>query len=242
MRRRVAACRRGGYRLTRAGPAAAAALALLGIAASLLACAPPGTAGQPAPASVEHDLVAASAPARPLRILFDWTVREREARFSGRGVARIEPPYRARLDLFGPRGETYLSAAVVEAELRLPPFAAAAPVPPPPLLWSALGVFRPPPDAELVSARQQGEALHLEYREGGFRWRFAFEGGSLRQAEWEWPGKERQSVLLKGEAAGRLPREAVYRDWTAFVELVLTLDKADDVEPFPPEIWTPGAS
>ena len=52
---------------------------------------------------LETEAVRATAPSAPLHILFDWTAREPDARFTGRGVARVEPPYRARLDLFGPR-------------------------------------------------------------------------------------------------------------------------------------------
>ncbi|HEY8484862.1 MAG TPA: hypothetical protein VIL13_09640 [Longimicrobiales bacterium] len=196
----------------------------------------------PASPSVAEEAARAIAPDQPLRIVFDWTLQEREARFSGRGVARVEPPYRARLDLFGPRGDTYLSAAVVDDEVRLPPAAArAAAIPPPTLLWSALGVVRPPEGATLVATAQDGDRTRLEYVEGKDRWRFLLEGGRLRQAELDRAGAGRQTVELKGEAALGLPREAVYRDWAQYIELNLTLVEAGNVEPFPPEIWTLGA-
>ncbi|NIP78984.1 MAG: hypothetical protein GWM90_07200, partial [Gemmatimonadetes bacterium] len=92
--------------------------------AGLVAVLLPGCAGRSVPETVDPsaaaDAIARTAPDRPLRVRFDWRILDGEARFSGEGVARIEPPYRARLDLFGPQGEGYLSAALVAGELRLP--------------------------------------------------------------------------------------------------------------------------
>src|SRR5690606_772886 len=135
---------------------------------------------------------------RPLRVLFDWTLTERDARFTGKGVARVQSPYHARLDLFGPRGEGYLAAALVGMELRLPPRAAAAslPVPPPPLFWTALGVFRPPAAGVLVETLQDGDRLRLRYQEDESSWTFEFAGDALRRAEWMHPRTGRQTVEI----------------------------------------------
>lgn len=194
-----------------------------------------------ASAALERDLVAATAPDRPLRVRFDWTLRERDGRFRGRGVARLEPPYRARLDLFGPRGETYLSAAIVNGELRMPPQSTDAPVPPPALLWSTLGVLLPPPGAQLAGSRHDGDRVRLEYTGARGRWRFEFERQRLRHAGWERTGGGRHTVELEGVGRFDLPQQAVYRDWAAFRELSLTLDEVKHVEPFPPETWVLGA-
>lgn len=215
---------------------------ILAAAPLLAACAarsaPP--AGPPDP-ELAREAVEATAPRRTVQILFDWNVRERDARFSGRGVARVQSPYHARLDLFGPRGEGYLTAALVQDDLRLPPAAQDAPVPPPPLLWSALGVLRPPADAELLGTERDGAVLRLEYGNGAGRWRYRLEGGQLLYAEWLPADGGRHTVELRpGEGDGP-PREARYRDWAAFVELVLMLDAVEDAPPFPPEIWTPHA-
>ncbi|HEX7117646.1 MAG TPA: hypothetical protein VF212_02605 [Longimicrobiales bacterium] len=171
--------------------------------------------------------------------MFDWTARERDARFTGRGAARVEAPYRARLDLFGPRGEGYLSAAIVEGELRLPPNVDPRAVPPAPLLWSVLGVVRPPEGAALVGASREGGTARLDYERDGGRWTFLVEGGRLRRAEWNSPDGGRYTVELEGQGAHGLPQRAVYRDWAAFTELTLELDEVERVESFPPEIWTP---
>src|SRR5690606_13563466 len=109
-------------------------LALTSCAASAPAADPPGP--PTVDPTVAQAAVAETALDRPLHVVFAWTLQEREARFSGRGVTRYEPPGRARLDLFGPRDETYLSAALVDMELRLPRGMPDVPLPPPPLLWS----------------------------------------------------------------------------------------------------------
>lgn len=216
---------------------------------ALAACAPkappaaPDAGAAPAPASADiaREAIAATALQQPIRLVFDWSMRDRDARFSGRGAARAEPPYHARLDLFGPRGEGYFSAAVVDTTLRVPAAVAGrVPVPPPALLWSTLGVLHPPTDATLTAARRSGDETRLEYARGDERWRFTLEGGRLRSAELDGSGG-RQSVELKGTGQLGLPREAVYRDYAAFRELTLTLDQANAAQTFPPDTWTPGA-
>ena len=181
-----------------------------------------------------------TVPERPLHIVFAWSLQEREARFSGEGVARFEPPARARLDLFGPRGETVLAAALVELELRLPPGVTDAPLPPPALLWSALGIFRAPEGATLVGTRRDGSRTTLVYEAGAQRWRFELEDGRLRSAEWTGPGQGRRTVELGGAGSHGLPANATYRDWPAFTELKLTLEEANEVDGFPSDTWTPG--
>jgi hypothetical protein len=216
----------------------------------LAACAPkasPATAqgSQPTPsgadAEVERAAVASTALRQPVQLVFDWNMRDREARFGGRGSARAEPEYKARLDLFGPRGEGYFSAAVVDTTLRVPAAVAdRVPIPPPALLWSTLGVFHPPADARLTATRRQGEETRLEYTRGNERWRFTLVGGRLRRAELD-RSNGRHTVELEGTADLGLPKRAVYRDYAAFRELTLTLDHANAAQPFPPDTWTPGA-
>lgn len=208
------------------------------VAMVLLACA---ARSEPSALAVNHaaaqDAIRATAPAQPLWITFDWEAREREARYTGQGAARIEAPKLARLDLFGPRGESYLSAAIVAGEVRLPPSAETTMVPPPALLWGALGVFQPPEGAELASSTRKGGRLQLEYRAGPERWNFELEADRVRSVEWRGPDGARKSVELKGEGASNLPREAVYRDWNAFTELKLKLGKVEEVDSFPPDTW-----
>ena len=184
----------------------------------------------------------ATAPTKPLRITFDWILKDRDARFTGKGLARVQGPYQARLDLFGPRGEGYLSAALVDMDMRLPPGVKLAdvPIPPPALYWSALGTFRPPQGATLKSATQSGNDVRLEYTAPDARWTFQFENGVMQRAELNDGKNGKQTVELTGGGALGVPKLAVYRDWPNFRQLTLTLDQASNVDSFPPEIWTPG--
>lgn len=216
-------------------------LAFVAVAAS--GCAARGAPIQlPEARELAREASAASTRESRVRAVFAWSMAEADARFSGDGVAHIGTDDRARIDLFGPRGDGYLSAILVGDVLALPPGAPAdAPVPPPALLWSTVGVFRPPSGAELVASRRSGARVVLEYAGAEGTWRFTFEGDRLVGAELDGL-RGRQSVELRGLGPGRLPERAVYRDHTAFRELVLTLVDAEDPAEFPPDIWSLSAS
>jgi hypothetical protein len=194
----------------------------------------------PDPALAEA-AAAGTAPTRPYQIVFEWTLRERDARFTGQGSARIAVPYRARLDLFGPRGETYMAAALVGTDLRLAAAAdAEGELPPPELLWTVLGVFHPPAHATLVRTVEEGTTLRLEYAEGNQRWRYRFTDGRLVLAEWEAGRASRRSVELRGVGELGVPQHAVYRDWAEFRELNLTLRQVHEADEFPADIFVVG--
>jgi hypothetical protein len=174
----------------------------------------------------------------PLHVTFAWNLQDRDARFSGQGVVRSEPPARARLDLFGPRGEGYLTAVLEDEELRIPGGVAASMLPPPAFLWASLGVFREPRHARLELARRDGNGVELGYTGGDERWRFRFDGQRLRHVEWQGPDGGKRTVELTGDAAHGLSARAVYRDWPAFRELTLSLDGVEQVDAFPTDIWS----
>ncbi|HET6762893.1 MAG TPA: hypothetical protein VFH27_04450 [Longimicrobiaceae bacterium] len=228
----------------------AAALAAAALAGCGGRTAPP--ADSPVPATVgagSTTTTAASDPAAtadsirratmlraPRRLTFGWELDEAGARFHGRGVARVGPPDRIRLDLFGPRGETYLAAALVDETPRVPAaLEGRVPMPSPALLWGVLGVVRPPAAARLVSASatqlryDAGEQGTLEYR---------LENGTLRTVRRLVRGGLAESIDLTRAADGAVQR-ASYRDWAAYRTLTLTLESAADVEPFPEDTWTP---
>lgn len=202
-----------------------------------------GCAGRAIPETadpaVAAEAVRGTAPDRPLRVIFDWRALERDARFTGSGAARIEPPYRARLDLFGPTGDGYLSAALVEQELRLPPGSPPVRLPPPPMMWAVLGVVAPPPGAVLRGTRVEPGRAELYYHVEGGLLRYDLRGGRLVAAGWE-RDSERMEVRLEGVAAHGLPSRALFRDLAAYTELELNLESIDEVEPYPPDIWSPG--
>jgi hypothetical protein len=198
--------------------------------------------GPPPQPQLAQQLIDSTTLRRPLRLVFSWNYTEENARFSGQGATRVQPPYMARLDLFGPRGETYLSAAAVGDELRLP--AALNPslramVPPVALLWTALGVLRAPEGATLQATQQRGDTLIISYTRDQDRWSFRAIRGKLQYAEWNGPQSGRKTVELRGSASHGLPAVAVYRDWPAFRELTLTLDQVNEVASFPQDTWYP---
>ncbi len=151
----------------------------------------------------------------------------------------IQGPDRARIDLFGPRGESYLAAALVGDDLRIPAGVDPDVVPPKTLLWSALGVVRPPDDARLVSTERGSSGLSLRYRSAEGTWTFVLSDGTLRSARLDPASGSRQTVELDPAANGGVPQKADYRDWVAFRELVLTLENVTDVNAFPADIWSP---
>jgi hypothetical protein len=222
---------------TRAAPLGAI-LMIMTLAAGACATRQGPPSGIPVPAEDVERIAAGNRLRAPTHIVFAWTLQERDGRFTGQGVTRIAPPARARLDLFGPRGETYLIATMVDGRLHLPPGAPNVPLPPPELLWTALGVFEPPAGARLVDARRDGTTLRVDYENGTDRWRFRFEDGRLRHAEWTGRGEGRRTVELSGTGDLGLPATAEYRDWLTFSELRLILGEAREVDAFPADIWS----
>lgn len=216
----------------------ARAAALSAVLLTMAACASTGgfATGAPAPLIAQQQ-VDATAPSQPLHVMFAWTLRERDARFSGDGVARVQPAYRGRLDLFGPRGETYLEAAINGAELRLPAGAPSDALPPAALLWAALGVLYPPDGATLVATSTDAGETRLEYARGDERWRFRLQDDMLRYAEWQDGASGRRTVEVEAGQGTGFPARTLYRDWLAFRELELTLETIEHVDAFPDDIF-----
>ncbi len=188
--------------------------------------------------AVAASAIRGTAPDRPLMAVFEWEMMDGGARFHGSGAGRIEPPYRVRLDLFGPRGDGYLSAAVVGMELRLPPTATDVPLPPVAMMWAVLGVVSPPADARLLGTRVSHAATELYYDVDGSRLRYRLVEGRVESAQWRGGGRQ-MAVELSGTVARGLPRSALFRDASAGMELKLNLERVDDAESFPPETWHP---
>ena len=182
-----------------------------------------------------------TGPVGPIRIDFSWQLNEAGSRMSGVGVARVEPPYRARLDLFLENHETVLSVALVDAELRLPYGSRDDILPPVDLMWATLGVFRPVADAVLVGGdRLEGDAQRIRYRQvDGTELHYEVAEGTLRSVELLEGDAVVQWVRVVGSEDGGYPREATYRNLIAFRELKITRDELRMVEPFDPTIWDP---
>lgn len=194
-----------------------------------------------APGGVERGLVLGTQLREPTRIDFAWELNERGARMNGVGVARLDAPYRARLDLFLNNGEGVASAAVVEDELRLPPGGDRKLLPPIDLLWGVVGVFRPIPGTSLTGAdRLEGGMFRLRYRNPeGVEVRFEGERDTLRIVE----VIDRESVVewlrLSADRLNGYPRDVVYRNLAEFRELKISVRMVRAAEPFDPAIWDP---
>ena len=228
------------------GPVAARSstrLVLLVAACALASCASPPLPVVIAPPidgeQVALRLEASSRLKEPARILFSWSISERDARFSGRGVARIEPPFKARLDLFFGNGETIARAALVNDDLRLPPGTPAGIIPPAELLWGALGIFRPGPGTSLVGTDDLGDGrVRLRYsRPDGLEVRYTVRRNRVELVERLRQGQPVEQVAVEGGTANPYPSQATYRNLPAFRELKLSRDSVESVEAYPPDLW-----
>lgn len=223
-------------------PAAARALLVLALAAAAcqprrpVVVAPAPDAEQTALALEDYTTLR-----EPIRIVFNWQLNESGVRVRGRGVARVEPPYKARLDLFLGNGETAVRAALVDGDLRMPRGAPTHILPPADLMWGVLGVFRPERGTELLGAeRLEGDQLRLRYRyPDGDELHYRVAEGRVRTLEMVEGGHTVERVELDLEQESRYPVEARYRNLGAFRELKLVRESVERVEPFPPDIWDP---
>lgn len=224
----------------------AAAGVLPGLLAAM-GCA--GSALRSAPALPRSDLDAqvriaseASRIDRPVQLTFAWRAREPDFRWDGIGVARVEPPDKARLDLFLDNGETAATAALVGDDLRVPAGLPLELVPPPALLWAALGVFRPGAGVEALEGRRADTAMELRFGlPGGDVLRFRMRDLRVVEAAVLQEGAEVERVVVaaSGEESA-YPAEATYRNLRDYRELELRLESFEHVDPFPPHIWDPG--
>lgn len=228
--------------------AAAASIVLAAVVLSLAACGPRSLApiAAPAmdPAPVAERLRAATTPRAPQQAAFAWELSESGSRLLGRGAARYEAPARLRIDLFGPRGETYLAAALVGDTFHIPAeVRGRVELPSPALLWGALGVARPPERAELQAASETDREIRVVYAtpEGDrFDFRAAVQNEAVRltRVERTRRGSVVEALDLTWSDAGVL-QQTRYRDWGAYRDLSLNLESIKDASPFPASIWRP---
>ena len=198
----------------------------------------------PAPTVDAQQAVAAATESNPFpraaRVFFEWNIREPNLRVGGNGVARLEPPNQARLDLFLGNGQSVLAVALVDDDLRAPEGTSLQVVPSPPLLWASLGVFRPGDGVTLLGAEVRDEALRLRYAlgDGDELW-YELRDGKLTGVELLHDGSALHRVSLDREVEWELPRGATYRNLASFRELKITVESVENVESYPADIWSP---
>lgn len=183
----------------------------------------------------------ASALDAPYRVVFTWSLNEPGMRLQGQGVARVEPPYRARLDLFNGNGERITAAALVDGDVRIPADLPSI-LPESTLMWATLGVFRPARGMGLAGGSwQEDGAAELRYLpDGGSELLVRLESSRIRDIEVRSGGRAVEDLRLTLGNGERFPRQATYRDLRNTRELRMTLESVEHVESYPTHIWDPG--
>ena len=170
-------------------------------------------------------------PAGHTRWVFDWKYEDPDIHASGDGAVRAAYPDSARLDLFLGGGMGGATAVLVGDELRAPgPDALRRIIPPPPLLWAALGRLAVPPAAD-TTARLDGDTLRADIGRGNV-WRVTVAGGSLRRLERINDGRIVQSVVRADD------RHVRYFDAASRRSLELVITSVDSNADFDASIWS----
>jgi hypothetical protein len=233
-------------RTSRASGSAVGAAALL---TAFLAGCSAGAVGAPETTGPAIDANAIAARAleantipRTSRLRFGWTLREPNLNVSGEGVVRVQPPDRARLDLFMGGDASVFAVVLVSDELRLPPGAPRQIVPSSPLLWAAFGIFRPGDDSTLLGGESVSDGVvRLRYLlADGHELHYRVRDGRVIGVEMLEDGDVLHRVDLRVDDADELPQQATYRNIAAFRELKVTVASIEDVDSYPDRIWRPG--
>lgn len=133
---------------------------LMGVLLSVAACAP--RARPLTGVETQRSLPPAELPPTPQLIRFNWTYEDETFDVKGDGVVRTGPPERARLDLFIANGYGNGMAILHGDSLFVPGIDLIRRfLPPPPLLWAALGRLALPAGRDTV-ARLDGDTLRAD--------------------------------------------------------------------------------
>lgn len=193
-----------------------------------VACAPRLTPLTGAPVPVERLPRTRVSPGHH-KIVFNWELDDREMSGRGEGAARIAAPDSARLDFFL-AGGLGGAAVLVGDSLRTPGGDMARRlIPPPTLLWAALGRVALPnlPDTVI---RVDGLTLRADIGRP-VAWRLTFHGDTLVRAERVDGGRVAAWVERTDGSHIR------YRDEGARRSLQLTVTRTDEVPEFDASIW-----
>jgi len=177
-------------------------------------------------------LPAGALPPDSRRIVFRWELDDQELSARGEGAARIAPPDSVRLDFFLAGGVASGAAILIDDELRLPRRGdelARRLIPPPPLLWGALGRLAVPALRDTV-ARVDSDTLRADIG-NPVTWRVTFVRDTLRRIERVDGGRVVEWVA---RAAGGPVR---YRHEINRRQLDLFITRTDDVSAFDPDVW-----
>lgn len=164
------------------------------------------------------------------KIVFNWELRDLEVDTRGEGVARIASPDSARLDFFLGGGFGGGAAVLIEDSLQAPgPELIRRLVPPPTLLWAALGRVALPnlPDTVI---RVEGGTLRADIGRP-VAWRLSFRGDSLYRVERVAGGRVAEWIDRSNPARVR------YRNERSRRTLQLTITRIEEASEFDASIW-----
>lgn len=184
--------------------------------------------GTSAPAALPRS----ELPPTARQVVFRWELDDADMSSRGEGAARIAPPDSARLDFFLAGGLASGAAILIGDELRLPSRSdelARRLVPPPPLLWAALGRLALPamPD---TTARVDADTLRADIGMP-VAWRVTFVRDTLRRVERVESGRVVEWVDRFVD--GRIR----YRNQSSRRQLDLIITRTFDVTAFDTTIW-----
>lgn len=167
------------------------------------------------------------------RVTFKWELDDNSngdpivAR--GDGVARLAPPDSARIDLFLGGGFGAAAAVLVGDSLRLPSAGGVgAMIPPPPLLWAALGRLALPAISDTI-VRVSGDTLRASLGRP-VQWRVTSVGNTLTRVE-------RISGDRIVEWVERVPGKHVRYELSGRRSLVLDIENQQPAAAFDASIW-----
>ena len=165
--------------------------------------------------------------------VFRWEFADPDFRARGEGVARMAAPDSARLDLFvsgvfGGSGVAFLigDSVVAPGGALVRRF-----IPPPPLMWAALGRLAVPPAAD-TTVRVDGDTLRADIGRVD-RWRATFVGQQLVRLERIADGRIQEWVTRSA------PDTIRYRHEGASRTLGITITRTETVPAFDASIWPP---
>jgi hypothetical protein len=193
------------------------------------ACAPRLTPLTGAPQPAER-LPRTALPAGNRKIVFNWQLDDRDMTGRGEGVARIAAPDSARLDFYLAGGFGAGAAVLIGDSVTAPGLDIVRRlVPPPTLLWAALGRVALPnlPDTVI---KTDGATTRADIGRP-VSWRLTFHGDTLVRAERVTGGRVAEWMERSDASHVR------YRDEGARRSLQLTITRTEEVSPFDASIW-----
>jgi len=172
----------------------------------------------------------ARLPAGAERIVFNWRLDDQQLAARGEGVARVTAPDSARLDFFLAGGLGGGAAVLIGDSLTSPgPDFLRRLVPPPPLMWGALGRLAVPALADTVM-RVAGDTVRADIGKP-VRWRASFMQGALRRLERVDGGRVQEWVERSDST------HVHYRNESGRRSLDIVITRSESVAGFDSTIW-----